>query len=141
MRETMSSVLLVDSSVWIDHYRGTLDRGLSGILAKALQEDRAALVPMVWLELVVGFRSRAEREHLEDIRAATRWSEPIADLWDRAAQQAAVLHAAGVVLRMPDLLVLTQADALGLQLLHCDQDFDRALRLKPFVGLRVGPGR
>lgn len=134
----MSSILLVDSSVWIDHYRGSLKPALSGLLAEALQENRAALAPMVWLELVVGFRSREEKEHLDDIRAATRWLEPVADLWERAAQHAAVLHSAGVVLRMPDLLVLTQAEALGLRILHCDRDFDRALKLKPFVGLRVG---
>lgn len=133
----MSSILLVDSSVWIDHYRGDLNPALSGLLAEALQENRAALAPMVWLELVVGFRSREEKDQLDNIRAATRWVEPIADLWDRAARQAAVLHSAGVVLRMPDLLVLTQAEALGLKLLHCDRDFDRALRLKPFAGLRI----
>jgi len=59
------------------------------------------------------------------------------DVWIRAERNARRLHAAGVVLRMPDLLVLTLADAADLQLLHCDKDFDRAMNLKEFARLRV----
>ncbi len=101
----MSSILLVDSSVWIDHYRSRLQPALLQRLSSAMQDDLAALAPMIWLELVVGFRSREEQEHLQNIRAAVRWIDPPDDLWDRSAKNAAILHAAGVVLRMPDLLV------------------------------------
>jgi len=107
-------------------------------LTQALHEGRAALAPVVWLELVVGFRSPQEREHLEDIRLASRWVDLPEDIWIRAEQTAGRLHAAGVVLRMPDLLILTLAEATGLQLLHCDKDFDRALNLKEFARLRIG---
>lgn len=134
----MSSILLVDSSVWIDHYRGALSAAMHEALASALQEYQAGLAPMVWLELVVGFRSREERRHLDDIRLAARWIEAPADLWKRAAHLAGKLHAEGVVLRMPDLLVFTLADALDMKLLHCDKDFERALKLKAFSRLRIG---
>jgi predicted nucleic acid-binding protein len=133
----MSSILLVDSSVWIDHHRSRLAPALLQRLTRAMQEDRAALAPMIWLELVVGFRSPEEQEHLENIRAAVRWIDPPPDLWERAAGHAALLHAAGVVLRMPDLLVLTMAEATDSRLLHCDKDFDRALKLRPFARLRL----
>jgi len=134
----MSSTLLVDSSAWIDHYRSRLDPARLRVLTHAMQDHQAVLAPMVWLELVVGFRSPEEKEHLENIRAAARWVEPPADLWERAARHAATLHAAGIVLRMPDLLVLTVAEAMDFKLLHCDKDFDRPLKLKPFARLRVG---
>lgn len=133
----MSSILLVDSSAWIDHYRAGLEPGKLRLLTHAMQDNRAAMAPMIWLELVVGFRSPAEKAHMENIRAAVRWVEPPEDLWERVARNAATLHAAGVVLRMPDLLVLTMAEALDCRLLHCDKDFDRALKLKPFARLRV----
>jgi|GEM_PF-920765 len=134
----MSSILLVDSSIWIGHHRNKLEPGLLRVFTQALHEGRAALAPVVWLELVVGFRSPQEREHLEDIRLASRWVDLPEDIWIRAEQTAGRLHAAGVVLRMPDLLILTLAEATGLQLLHCDKDFDRALNLKEFARLRIG---
>lgn len=133
----MSSILLVDSSVWIDHYRSKLEPAKLHVLTHALQEHQAVLAPMIWLELVVGFRSPEERVHMENIRAATRWLELPEDLWERAGRIAGRLHSHGVVLRMADLLVLTTADAADLKLLHCDKDFDRALKLKEFARLRV----
>jgi predicted nucleic acid-binding protein len=133
----MSSTLLVDSSVWIAHYRNKLEPGLQRIFTHALHEGRVGLAPVVWLELVVGFRGPQEREHLENIRLAARWVDLPEDIWTRAEQNAGRLHAAGVVLRLADLLILTLADATDLQLLHCDKDFDRALHLKEFARLRV----
>lgn len=137
MNMSTSPILLVDSSVWIDHYRNRLPPALLERLTRAMQDDRAALAPMIWLELVVGFRSQEEREHLRNIRDAVRWLEPPDELWERAARNAATLHAAGVILRMPDILVLTTAEASDCRLLHCDRDFDRALRLKSFARLRM----
>ena len=133
----MSSTLLVDSSVWIDHYRNKLDATRLRMLTHAMQEHQVVLAPMIWLELVVGFRSPEEKEHLDNIRAAVRWVDPPEDLWERAARHAATLHTAGIVLRMPDLLVLTMAEAMNFRLLHSDKDFDRPLKLKPFARLRV----
>ena len=135
----MSATLLVDSSVWIDHYRNKLDPTRLRMLTHAMQDHQVVLAPMIWLELVVGFRSPEEKEHLDNIRAAVRWVDPPEDLWERAARHAATLHAAGIVLRMPDLLVLTMAEAMDFRLLHCDKDFDRPLKLKPFARLRVEP--
>jgi predicted nucleic acid-binding protein len=133
----MSSILLVDSSIWIGHHRDKLEPGLLRGFTQAMQDGRVALAPVIWLELVVGFRSPKEREHLEDIRLSAHWLEMPEDIWDQAEQNAIRLHAAGVVLRMPDLLVLTLADATGCKLLHCDKDFDRALKQRDFARLRV----
>jgi predicted nucleic acid-binding protein len=133
----MSSTLLVDSSAWIAHYREELKPDLRRVFTQALQDGQVMLAPPIWLELVVGFRSPAEREHLENIRLAVGWLDLPAGLWAKAEQNAGRLHAAGVVLRMPDLLILTLADAADLKLLHCDQDFDRALKLRDFARLRL----
>jgi predicted nucleic acid-binding protein len=133
----MSSILLVDSSIWIGHHRDKLEPGLLRRFTQVLQDGRVALAPVIWLELVVGFRSPKEREHIEDIRLSAHWLEMPEDIWDQAEQNAIRLHAAGVVLRMPDLLILTLADATDCKLFHCDKDFDRALKLRDFAHLRV----
>ena len=133
----MSSTLLVDSSAWIAHYRDELVPDLLRAFTHALHDGRVVLAPPIWLELVVGFRSPKEREHLENLRLSAHWLEMPADIWTKAEKNAVTLHAAGVVLRMPDLLVLTMADDADLKLLHCDKDFDRALKLKEFARLRL----
>jgi predicted nucleic acid-binding protein len=92
---------------------------------------------MIWLELIVGFRSPQEKAHLDNIRLAARWVDLPDDIWERSAQLAGQLQAEGVVLRMPDLLVFTLADVMNFKLLHCDKDFDRPLKLKQFTRLRV----
>jgi predicted nucleic acid-binding protein len=133
----MSSTLLVDSSAWIAHYRDELEPDLLRIFTRAMHDGHVMLAPPIWLELIVGFRGPKEKEHLENIRLSAQWLEMPDDLWTRAEQNAVRLHAAGVVLRMPDLLVLTLADSADLKLLHCDKDFDRALKLKDFARLRI----
>jgi predicted nucleic acid-binding protein len=133
----MSSTLLVDSSIWIDHYRNKLEPAKLAALTAALQEHEAGLAPMIWLELIVGFRSPQEKAHLDNIRLAARWVDLPDDIWERSAQLAGQLQAEGVVLRMPDLLVFTLADVMNFKLLHCDKDFDRPLKLKQFARLRV----
>jgi len=134
----MSSTLLVDSSAWIAHYRDELTPDMLCTFTQAMNEGRGALAPPIWLELVVGFRSPKEKEHLENIRLATHWFEMPENIWTRAEQNAVRLHSAGVVLRMPDLLILTVADIADLKLLHCDKNFARALKLNDFSRLRVG---
>ena len=133
----MSSTLLVDSSAWIAHYREELEPDLLRAFTQAMHDGQVMLAPPIWLELVVGFRSPKEREHLENIRLAVRWLDLPEGVWARAEQNAVRLHAAGVVLRMPDLLILTLADTADLKLLHCDKDFDSALKLRDFARLRI----
>ena len=133
----MSSTLLVDSSAWIAHYRQELEPDLLRVFTHAMHDGCVALAPPVWIELVVGFRSPAEKEHLESIRLSAPWLEMPADIWTKAEQNAVRLHAAGVVLRMPDLLILTLAGETDCKLLHCDKDFDRALKLRDFTRLKI----
>ena len=133
----MSATFLVDSSAWIAHYRDELEPDLLRVFTRALHDGHVMLAPPIWLELIVGFRGLKEKEHLESIRLAARWLEMPEAIWSKAEQNAARLHAAGVVLRMPDLLVLTLADAADLKLLHCDKDFGRAFKLRDFARLKI----
>lgn len=70
-------------------------------------EERAVTQQIVWLELVLGFRSPTERNFLQDIRGVCRW-EPLAEADGTAAEQiAANLRTTGGFLGASDLLVLT----------------------------------
>ena len=128
---------VVDTSLWIDAWRGQVDAAEKERIAELWRHGGSVLPQIVWLELLVGLRSADEREYLLDLRAVSQW-EPLTEADGVEAERlATVLRNEGLVLAATDLLVLTVAHRLGVPLLHHDKDFDRALKLKEFVRLRV----
>jgi len=134
----MSGLVVVDSSFWIDFARRAVSESEALQAEDARREGRAVMLQWVWLELVVGFRSPAERNFLQDIRSVCCW-EPLTESDGTAAEQvAAMLRAKGRFLGASDLLVLSTARRLGAKLLHHDEDFTRVLKLPDFALLRAG---
>ena len=134
----MSGLVVVDSSFWIDFSRRDVTEAEAILVEDAMGNERAVMPQLVWLELVVGFRSPAEREFLRDIRSVCRW-EPLTEADGAAAEEiATTLRSKGGFLAASDLLILAVAHRLGAKLLHHDQDFTRALKRPDFAALRVG---
>jgi predicted nucleic acid-binding protein len=127
---------VVDTSLWIDAWRGDLDETERHLVAELWRHGGGVLPQVVWLELFVGMRSPDERSRLLDLRAVCQW-EPLSESDGLAAERlATVLQRKGIVLPATDLLVLTVAHRLGLPLLHHDEDFTRALKLPEFAAQR-----
>jgi len=127
---------VVDTSFWIDAWRGDLDEAEKHRIAELWRHGGGVLPQIVWLELLVGLRSPEERAYLMDLKAVSQW-EPLSEADGMAAEKlAALLRKKGVVLAATDLLVLTVAHRLGLPLLHHDEDFTRALKLPDFAPQR-----
>jgi predicted nucleic acid-binding protein len=132
----MSGLVVVDSSFWIDFPRRAVAEPEALLLEDAMREERAVMLQIVWLELVVGFRSPAERNFLREIRGVCRW-EPLTENDGTAAEQIAVnLRAKGGFLGASDLLVLTAARRLNAKLLHHDEDFTGVLKFPDFARMR-----
>jgi predicted nucleic acid-binding protein len=76
-------LILVDTSVWIDHFRTS-----NGQLASALENRQVGVHPMVIGELVLGGISRERREDLTDLFAFEQVSErellALVDHWELA---------------------------------------------------------
>ncbi len=124
---------VVDTSFWIDVWRGDVDAAEKEKIAELWRQGGSVLPQVVWLELWVGLRSPEERAYLMDLKAVSEW-EPMTEADGLAAEQHAVLLSRkGIVLAASDLLVLTVAHRLKLPLLHHDEDFDRALKLPDFA--------
>jgi predicted nucleic acid-binding protein len=134
----MPGLLVVDTSVWIDFARKSLGEFEERLLHRHLTAHEVVLPQLVWLELLVGQRSPAERKILDVIRATCRW-EPLLehDGWI-AEQVAETLRARGKHLGASDLLIFCVARRLEAKLLHHDEDFTRVLKLPDFTSLRVG---
>ena len=127
-------MILVDSSVWIDYFRGTQTpqtEKLDGLLSS----EPIAIGDLILTEVLQGFGS--ERDFNEARRLLT--SLLVVELGGReiaiqAARNFRILRAQGVTIRKTiDTVIATRCIESGFTLLHSDRDFD------PFVqhlGLR-----
>jgi predicted nucleic acid-binding protein len=102
-----------------------------------LTAHQVVLPQLVWLELLVGQRSPAERKILDVIRASCCW-EPLTEDDGRMAEEVAdKLRTRGGYLGASDLLIFCVARRLGAKPLHHDEDFTRVFKLADFAPLRL----
>jgi len=128
-------VILVDSSVWIDYFRGAITpqtEKLDGLL----EHEPLAIGDLILAEVLQGFR--AERDFNQAVKMLT--SLIVVELGGQdiaiqAAKNFRILRSRGVTVRKTiDTTIATRCIESGYDLLHSDRDFD------PFakhLGLRV----
>jgi predicted nucleic acid-binding protein len=121
-------LILVDSSVWIDYFNGTITaqtEKLDGLLDR----EPLAIGDLILAELLQGFAN--ERDFNKALALLT--SLTVVDLGGReiaiqAAKNFRLLREAGVTVRKTiDSVIATRCIESGYDLLHSDRDFD------PFV--------
>jgi predicted nucleic acid-binding protein len=121
-------VILVDSSVWIDYFRGTITPQ-SDRLDDLLGEDLLAIGDLMLAEILQGFAS----DRAFNQAHALLMSLTVIDIGGRetavqAARNFRTLRSLGVTVRKTiDTLIATRCIQDGLPLLYSDRDFD------PFV--------
>ncbi len=127
-------MILVDSSVWIDYFRGTTTPQTDWLDAR-LGVEPMAIGDLILTEVLQGFTEDRDfhlaRRLLASLVAIDLGGHDIAH---RAAANARALRRRGVTVRKTiDTFIATRCIEGGLVLLHADRDFD------PFVkhlGLR-----
>jgi len=134
-------VILVDSSVWIDYFRGTRNRPVHQLLTW-LQGGKATVdlgvADLVVFEVMRGFASPKEQKRAHDLLLALDIVE-IGGLDNAllAAAHYSALRAQGYTVRSPiDVLLASYCIRYGHMLLHRDADFDVMAALR---GLQVMP--
>ncbi len=128
-------MILVDSSVWIDYFRGTVTIKTE-LLDRVLKSEVLAVGDLVLAEVLQGFSSK------KDFNTAKRLMtsfETIVVSDVRISLQAAknyrTLRTRGVTVRKTiDSLIATRCIEDGYSLLHDDSDFDG---FETHLGLRV----
>jgi predicted nucleic acid-binding protein len=127
-------VILVDSSVWIDYFNGTVTPQTEK-LDHLLGSEPLAIGDLVLTELLQGFTGEREFEQAHRLLS----SLTVVDLGGRyvaiqAARHFRVLRRAGITIRKTiDSVIATRCILSNYDLLHCNRDFG------PFVkhlGLR-----
>ena len=128
-------MILVDSSVWIDHLRDTATEQVSHLRSLMPGEELLA-GDLVLCEVLQGLRSDAEAKLVEE---ALREFEVVplvaAGLAVKAAANYRFLRSLGFTVRRTiDLLIATFCIERGHSLLHSDRDYTPMQR---FLGLQT----
>jgi predicted nucleic acid-binding protein len=128
-------VILVDSSVWIDFFRGR-DTAQVNKLDSLFAEERIVVGDLILTEVLQGFRTE------KDFNEAKRTLDTFptielagADVALSAAKNYRTLQSLGFTIRKTiDTIIATRCIVDGFRLLHSDRDFE------PFtkhLGLKV----
>jgi predicted nucleic acid-binding protein len=128
-------LILVDTSVWIDYFRGTSTRETE-LLDALLEREPLAVGDLILTEVLQGFVD--ERDFHQAARLMT--SLMAVELGGKeiaiqAAKNSRALCNLGVTVRKTiDTVIATRCIESGYDLLHNDQDFDAFTK---YLGLRV----
>lgn len=128
-------MILVDSSVWIDFFRGTPTPEVN-VLDRLLGTEPVAIGDLILTEVLQGFRAQAAFDKARRLLASLDLVEIGGrDVAVQAARNFRLLRERGITVRKTiDTLIATRCLADGLTLLYSDRDFDpfvRHLGLEP----------
>ena len=134
-------MILVDSSVWIDYFRGASNRPVEQLVAWLQGGDAPVdlgVADLVVFEVMRGFASPIAQRRARELLLGLDVVE-IGGLDNalRAAEHYSALRAQGYTVRSPiDVLLASYCIAYGHMLLHRDADFNVMAALR---GLQVVP--
>ncbi len=128
-------MILVDSSVWVDFFRGTATPQAE-MLDSLLGSTRLAVGDLIVAEVLQGVRDEREfnlvRKTLDDFTLVELVGKEIAI---QAARNFRTLRGLGVTVRKTiDTIIATHCIERGMELLHSDRDFDA---FSVHLGLKV----
>lgn len=128
-------MILVDSSVWIDYFRGTIT-AQTGKLDKLLGREPLAIGDLILAEVLQGFDSKRDFDRaLEMLTSLAVVELGGTNIAIQAARNFRALRRLGVTVRKTiDTIIATRCIESGFDLLHDDRDFDVFAQ---HLGLRV----
>ena len=128
-------MILVDSSVWIDFFRGN-DTPQVDRLDALFAQERIVVGDLILTEVLQGFRTERDfnlaRRTLETFEIVNLGGADIA--LQAAKNFIALRHFGFTVRRTIDTIIATKCIEAGFNLLHADHDFDP---FATYLGLKV----
>jgi len=126
---------MVDTSAWIEYFRG----GLPLIVSKVdlcLEQDLVCIGDLIYCEVMQGIRSPHERSEVSSLLLSLPQFDMVGfRMAEKSASNHRFLRSKGVTVRKTiDVLIGTFCAENGLQLIHHDSDFDLMAR---HIGLDI----
>ncbi len=120
------SIVLVDTSVWIDFFHTRKDSKQADLLQKLIEEENdICICPIIYQEVLQGIRDDNTFSEIKSIlRNAIMLNTPIMTVADYAVDLYRHLRKKGITIRKPyDCLIASYAILENIYLLHNDSDF------------------
>ena len=131
------SLILVDTSIWIDALRKPAVKGISELLGSLLLEHKISMHPLVKLELLSGTTQDSEFNKLYLELSALEELEVTPEVWELASQWGFQLRRKGLTIPNTDLLIAVTVHFYHAFLWHQDKHYDliaKYLDIKMFKG-------
>ena len=118
-------MVLVDTSIWIDYFRG-VDSFQTNLLSTLLDEERIATGDLIIAELMQGFRTKFQiAAALQIINSLEYFDLAGKEISLKAAENYRILRKKGITIRKTiDTIIGTFCIENNFKLLHNDRDFD-----------------
>ena len=122
-------MILVDSSVWVDYFNGTISPE-TDLLDAVLGSEPVAISDLILTEVLQGFRSDSDYNQAKSLLTGLTVFEMLGqDMAIRAADNYRALRRRGVTIRKTvDCIIATFCIERGLPLLYSDRDFEPFVR-------------
>ncbi len=121
-------MIVVDSSAFIEYYRGSGLPDVQDAVAAAIAADRVAVNGIIQVEICAFASGDSERRQLEADFQAFHWLELRRRDFDLATELGFVLRRQGLTVPATDLMIAASAIRAGARLLHRDAHFDQVAR-------------
>ena len=118
---------LVDTSVWIDFFRGIAST--KEFLTKQIARDKVFTAGPVLFELLQEIKSSEEREQVKEALLSVNFLEITPEDWEGAALISRELRSKGITIPMTDLLLAQLAKTHDLEIISLDPHFDQIPRI------------
>lgn len=119
----MPTGVVVDTTVWIDFFRGR-NEPVCQHLRQLIRYEDAVLVGIVMAEVLQGIRSSSERRQVEEHFAALPYLEASWNSWRSSADLARALRSEGRTIPLSDLLLAAMAIEHNLSVYSTDSHFN-----------------
>ena len=120
----MNNTVVIDSSVWIRVFRESVSEDLAKEVDLLISEQRAAIVPIINLEVLSGASTTQDFLNLKQSFHGLKWFRFDDEIWDMSAKWAFELRSAGMSVPIADILIAVAAYKNGALVLHADKHFD-----------------
>ena len=113
---------LVDTSVWVDFFRGV--SAVKGFLEKLVEKDIVFTAGPILFELLQGIKSSEEKDQVKEALLSMNYLEITPLDWEGAALLSRELRAKGFTIPITDLLIAQLAKRHNLEVISLDPHFD-----------------
>jgi predicted nucleic acid-binding protein len=126
-------MVLADTSIWIDYFRGA-DSAQTDRLNELLDSERVAIGDLIIVELLQGFRTKSQIAAAREIISRLEYFDLAGkEIAFKAAENYRILRKAGITIRKTiDVIIGTFCIENQFKLLHNDRDFEP---MKNYLGL------